>query len=74
MYTSSDGTKKDPKKMNYEYLANAFSKLSREIFNSSGLTDYNQKITNLQIIEREIFNRLDTFLTSKLDDEEWIGQ
>lgn len=71
MYISSDGTKKDTKKMNYEYLINAFAKVSREIFDSHTVEEYNKNVENLQELEKEIFERIDEYLTKKLESGEW---
>ena len=72
MYISSDGTKKSTSEMNYEYLVNALAKNLREIFESKNIVEYNKFASNIQVLERECDNRLDKFLTSKMDDEEWI--
>lgn len=71
MYISSDGTKKDTKNMDYLYLVNAFAKISREIFNSHTVEEYNKNIENLQALEKEIFERIDEYLAKKLESEEW---
>ena len=71
MYISSDGTKKDTKNMDYLYLVNAFAKVSREIFNSHTVEEYNKNIENLQALEKEIFERIDEYLAKKLESEEW---
>ena len=71
MYISSDGTKKDTKNMDYMYLVNAFAKISREIFNSHTVEEYNKNIENLEALEKEIFERIDKHLSEKLDKGEW---
>ena len=70
-YISSDGTKKDVKELNYEYLINAFGKSAREIFNAQNIEEFNKYITNMQVLEKEIFERIDKFLTEKMGDETW---
>ena len=72
MYISSDGTKKNVEVMNYEYLVNALAKSMREIFNSINVEEYNKYINNIQILYNEIYNRMDKFLTEKIDDESWV--
>ena len=40
IYVSSDGTRKDVKTLNTEYLINALAKANREIYNSKTKDEY----------------------------------
>ena len=72
MYNSSDGTKKDVTEMNYEYLVNALSKNMRDIFGVGNVEEFNKMISNIQLLYNEIYNRIDKFLSDKMDSEEWL--
>ena len=69
MYTSSDGTKKDPKEMNSNYIINGLVKCSREIFNSKNEEEYNKYIENITVLYNELLQRFDSFLVNKIDKE-----
>lgn len=71
-YVSSEGVSKDTTTMNFEYLVNAFSKSCREIFNSRNIEDFNKRLTNIQVLEKEIYERIDEFLKGKVDDDTWL--
>lgn len=69
MYISSDGTKKNVKDMNYEYLVNALSKNMREIFNSTSMKDYEKYIENIEVLTTEIIERINEFVDT--NGKEW---
>ena len=71
-YISSLGESKDTATMNYEYLVNAFAKASREIFNAKNIEDFNKLMNNMQVLEKEIYTRIEDFLKTKFDDETWV--
>lgn len=70
MYISSDGTQKDVKTLNTEYLINALAKSLREIYNSTNEEEYDKYSTNIEVLEKELWERQSTFLTNKLDEWE----
>lgn len=69
MYISSDGTEKDPKTMNTEYIINGLAKSLREIYNSKSLEEYNKYISNQEVLSIELNKRMDDFLTKKIESE-----
>lgn len=69
MYTSSDGTQKDVKDMNTEYLINALSKSLREVYNSRDIDEYNKHKINQEVLYVELTKRMDDFLTKKIESE-----
>lgn len=71
-YISSDGTVKAPSTMNYKYLINAFVKSSEDIFNARNIEDFNKLMTNMQVLEKEIYTRIEDFLKTKVDDDTWL--
>lgn len=72
MYISSDGTIKDPSKLNSEYIINAFANSFREIFKVKNMEEFNKYMSNLQVLDKEIYIRIDKFLTEKLEDDSWL--
>lgn len=73
MYVSSDGTEKDVRSLNTEYLINAFAKSSREIFSTQNLDDYNKYLNNIQNLYNELVDRYGKYLADKLNDEGWTN-
>lgn len=69
MYISSDGTKKEIKTMNYEYLVNALAKNMREIFNSNSIKDYEKYSNNIELLVTEIYDRINEFVDT--NGKEW---
>lgn len=71
-YVSSSGETKNTATMNYEHLVNAFAKASREIFNAQNIEQFNKLMTNMQVLEKEIYTRIEDFLKTKIDDDTWL--
>jgi len=69
MYISSDGTEKNLKEMNYEYLVNALAKSMRDIFNSTSMKDYEKYVDNIENLTNEIFERINQFVDT--NGKEW---
>ena len=69
MYISSDGTEKNLKEMNYEYLVNALAKRMRDIFNSTSMKDYEKYVDNIENLTNEIFERINQFVDT--NGKEW---
>jgi hypothetical protein len=57
MYLSSDGTKKDVRNLDYQYLVNAVAKAHRNVIESNTLEDYKKNAKNIEILEDELFDR-----------------
>lgn len=72
MYLSSEGEKINVSTMHYEHLVNALSKCQREIFNTKNVEEFNVIMNNIQVLEHEIYERIDAFLKGKMNDERWI--
>ena len=71
IYISSDGTRKEVKSLNTEYLINALAKANREIYNSKTKDEYLKYSNNIEVLERELDNRRNEFFEKKLD-EGWL--
>ena len=72
VYISSDGTEQNISTMHYEHLVNALSKSLREIYNSKNIEEFNKYMSNIELIQRECLERINRFLATKIDDEEWL--
>lgn len=68
IYISSDGTRKDVKSLNTEYLINALAKANREIYNSETKEVYIKYANNIEVLERELDKRRNEFFEKKLDE------
>ena len=70
MYVSSDGTKKDVRNLNYQYLVNAVAKAHRNVIETDNLDEYKKNAKNIEIIEQELFNRRNLHFLILIDEEE----
>lgn len=64
MYVSSDGTEKDVKSMNTEYILNSLNKAQREIFNSTNMKEFEKYSNNIMLLREELDKRINSFLES----------
>jgi hypothetical protein len=60
-YISSDGTKKDVKQLNGEYLINALSKKRKTIYQSKNKNEWNDAYNQIKILDEEYYRRLNEF-------------
>lgn len=65
IYVSSDGSSKDVRALNTEYLINALAKCYRNIFSQTSSEEFNKYVTNIQNIEVEIKQRIKKFREEK---------
>lgn len=65
MYISSDGTEKDVKQMNSEYIINGLAKSLRDIFTSENMKDYEKYMNNIDVLNSEIMDRINKFVEEK---------
>ena len=70
MYVSSEGELKDPKGMNFEYLVNALSKNLRVIFEAENIERYNEIHNNIEVLDKEIYERLDEYFVKRFMESE----
>ena len=61
MYVSSDGTKKDVRQLDFQYLVNAVAKAHRNVIESNNLEDYKKNAKNIEILENELFERRNNY-------------
>lgn len=61
MYISSDGTEKDVKSLNTEYILNALNKCQREIFNSTNMKEFEKYSNNIMVLRSELDKRISNF-------------
>lgn len=61
MYISSDGTEKDVKTLNSEYIHNALNKCQREIFNSKNMKEFEKYSNNIMVLRTELDKRINNF-------------
>ena len=72
MYINTSGEEVLPSSLEYTHLVNAFAKASREIFNAQNIEQFNKLMTNMQVLEKEIYTRIEDFLKTKIDDDTWL--
>lgn len=60
-YISSDGTKKDVKTLNGEYLINALSKKRKTIYQSKNKSEWSEAYEQIKILDEEYYRRLNEF-------------
>lgn len=70
MYVSSDGTKKDVRNLDYQYLVNAVAKAHRNVMETDNLDEYKKNAKNIEILEQELFNRRNLHFLILIDEEE----
>ena len=61
MYISSDGTEKEEKALNTEYILNALNKCQREIFNSANMKEFEKYSNNIMVLRTELDKRISNF-------------
>lgn len=69
MYLSSDGTKKDVRNLDYQYLVNAVAKAHRNVMETKNLDEYKKNAKNIEILEEELFNRRNLHFLILIDEE-----
>ena len=69
MYVSSDGTKKDVRNLDYQYLVNAVAKAHRNVMETDNLDEYKKNAKNIEILEQELFNRRNLHFLILIDEE-----
>lgn len=69
IYTSSDGTKKDVRYLNTEYLINALAKCHREVYNQTTDENIRKYLTNITNIESELNHRILKFISKENKDD-----
>ena len=69
MYISSDGTKKNIKEMNTEYIINALAKNYREIFTTQNMEEFEKFSNNIQELVDEMTLRINNFIDT--NGKEW---
>lgn len=57
IYVSSDGTKKDVKQLDYQYLVNALAKSYRELNETNDINLFFKYSSNIDVLEMELFRR-----------------
>lgn len=63
VYISGDGTEKDVREMNTEYMHNAWAKANREFYSSDSSKEDREKfLNNITVLEQELKNRREKFL------------
>lgn len=69
IYVSSDGTEKDVRSLDYQYLVNAIAKAYRSVIEASVLEEYIKHIKNIEVLEDELFRRRNNYLTEIINKE-----
>lgn len=62
IYISSDGSSKDVRYLNTEYLINALAKCHREVYNQNNDNDINKYVVNIENISSELQHRIIRFI------------
>lgn len=57
IYVSSDGTKKDVRNLDYQYLVNALAKSYRELNETNDINLFFKYSSNIDVLEMELFRR-----------------
>lgn len=57
IYVSSDGTTKDVKQLDYQYLVNALAKSYRELNETNDINLFFKYAKNIDALEMELFRR-----------------
>ena len=68
MYESSDGTQKNVKAMNTEYIINALAKCYREVYNIDSFKTYEKLMNNIKVLEDEINFRTNEFIDEHINE------
>ena len=68
MYESSDGTQKNVKAMNTEYIINALAKCYREVYNIDSFKTYEKLMNNIKVLEDEITFRNNEFIDEHINE------
>ena len=68
MYESSDGTQKNVKVMNTEYIINALAKCYREVYTIDSLKTYEKLMNNIKVLEDEINFRTNEFIDEHISE------
>lgn len=64
MYVSSDGTEKDVKTMNTDYVINALAKAYRELFTSSDMKTFEKYSNNIMVLTADMNRRINLFVNN----------
>lgn len=68
IYISSDGSSKDVRTLNTEYLINALAKCHREVYNQTTDESIRKYLTNITNIESELNHRILKFISKENKD------
>lgn len=69
-YISSDGTKKDIKEMNTQYLINAVNKKRNSLFECESYDEIKKALDQIEMLDQEYYERVKQFLESKENEIE----
>lgn len=70
IYVSSDGTEKDVKTLDYQYLVNAVAKAYRSVVETTNLDEYRKHAKNIEVLEDELFRRRNDLFVELLVNKE----
>lgn len=69
LYVSSDGTKKEVSKFDYQYLVNALAKAYRNLNEAETYSDWVKNMNNLHLLTKELQKRNEFYFNTHFGGE-----